>query len=47
MIPYLADLIASGRLPVNTLVRTYPLADIETAASDMANGRVIKPVLTF
>jgi aryl-alcohol dehydrogenase len=47
MIPYLAGLIADGRLRVDKLVQTYPFAEIETAAKDMATGRVVKPVLTF
>ena len=47
MIPFLAGLIADGRLRLDKLVRTYPFADIETAADDMASGRVVKPVLTF
>lgn len=47
MIPFLAGLIADGRLQLDKLVQTYPFADIEIAANDMATGRVIKPVLIF
>lgn len=46
-IPHLVGLIERGRLPVDRLVTTYPLAEIERAAQDMATGRVVKPVLTF
>ncbi len=45
IIPWLAGMVARGRWPLEELIRTYPLADAETAAADMAAGRVIKPVL--
>lgn len=45
MIPWLAEMVARGRWPLEELVHTYPLADLDTAAADMAAGRVIKPVL--
>jgi aryl-alcohol dehydrogenase len=46
-LPQLADLHRLGRLPVERLVTEYPFDDIETAASDAAAGKVVKPVLTF
>lgn len=45
MIPWLAEMVAAGRWPLDRLVTSYPLSDIERAASDMSAGRVIKPVL--
>ncbi len=44
-LPRLFDAYASGRLPVDRLVRTYPLDAINEAAADMLAGRVVKPVL--
>ncbi|MFJ2901559.1 NAD(P)-dependent alcohol dehydrogenase [Streptomyces sp. NPDC087212] len=46
-VPALVDLVTSGRLPLHRLITTYPFADIDRAARDMAEGRVIKPVLVF
>jgi aryl-alcohol dehydrogenase len=46
-IPHLADLIQRGDLVVERMIDTYSFADIERAASDMAAGRVVKPVLKF
>lgn len=45
MIPWLAEMVEKGRWPLDRIVRTYPLADLETAADDMLGGQVIKPVL--
>ena len=45
MIPWLAELVRSGRLPIGEMVRSYPLTAIEQAARDMSDGRTIKPVL--
>lgn len=47
LIPWMVAEIEGGRLPVHLLVRTYPFADVEEAACDMAAGSVIKPVLIF
>ncbi|MEU3985411.1 NAD(P)-dependent alcohol dehydrogenase [Streptomyces sp. NPDC026672] len=44
-LPYLAELVADGRLPVGELVRTFPLSDAERAAAEMTSGRAVKPVL--
>lgn len=45
LIPWLAEMVLRGRWPLNQIVHTYPMANIETAAKDMLSGRVIKPVL--
>ncbi|KXF77247.1 hypothetical protein ATN84_07535 [Paramesorhizobium deserti] len=44
-LPQLAGLVASGRLPVGELVKTFPLEEIERAAEAMKSGEAIKPVL--
>ncbi|MGH9036883.1 MAG: NAD(P)-dependent alcohol dehydrogenase, partial [Acidimicrobiia bacterium] len=46
-IPTLVSLYREGRFPLDRLIRTYPFAEIETAAADAHAGRTIKPVLTF
>ncbi len=46
-LPRLAEMLATGRLPLEQIIRTYPFADIATAFADTASGDVIKPVLTF
>jgi aryl-alcohol dehydrogenase len=46
-IPRLVTLWKQGRFPLDKLIRTYDLADINTAFADSANGSVIKPVLVF
>jgi aryl-alcohol dehydrogenase len=46
-IPRLAKLIERGELRVDRLIDIYPFSELERAASDMAAGRVVKPVLTF
>jgi aryl-alcohol dehydrogenase len=46
-IPTLMALQRHGRFPLERLIRTYPFAEIETAAADAHAGRTIKPVLTF
>ena len=46
-IPTLIGLHRQGRFPLERLIRTYPFAEIETAAADAHAGRTIKPVLTF
>jgi len=45
IIPALIRLMEQGRLPVERLVKTYPLADINQAIQDMESGTTIKPVL--
>ncbi|MFJ2178489.1 NAD(P)-dependent alcohol dehydrogenase [Streptomyces sp. NPDC087851] len=46
-IPALIDLYRAGRLPVDRIVREFPLAAIEEAATAAATGQVVKPVLTM
>jgi aryl-alcohol dehydrogenase len=47
LIPLLAGLVSSGRLPIGSLVREYPFADIAVAAKDFSAGQVSKAVLRF
>ena len=35
----------AGRFPVERLITTYALADINRAAAESAHGKTIKPVL--
>lgn len=44
-LPRLAELMASGALPVDALVTTFPLDDVERAAEAMKTGAAIKPAL--
>jgi aryl-alcohol dehydrogenase len=44
-IPRLVDLWRRGSFPFDRLVRTYPLAEIDTAEADAHAGRTVKPVL--
>ncbi len=44
-IPKLIALYAQGRFPFDRLITFYPFAEINQAVEDMAQGRVIKPVL--
>jgi aryl-alcohol dehydrogenase len=46
-IPVMVDFYRKGLLPLEALVRTYPLAEINRAVDDMEAGRVVKPVLTM
>jgi aryl-alcohol dehydrogenase len=47
LIPVLVELVASGRLPIDRLVRHYKFEEIQRAAADMLSGATIKPVLRF
>ncbi|OJG06100.1 Aryl-alcohol dehydrogenase [Pseudonocardia autotrophica] len=47
LLPTLVDHVVAGRLPIGKLVRHYPFEKINDAVTDMAEGRTIKPVLTF
>lgn len=47
LIPLLAGLVGSGRLPIASLVREYPFTAIDQAARDFAHGEVSKAVLRF
>lgn len=44
-IPHLVDLYREGRFPFDTLIRTYPMSEINNAVEDMVHGRTVKPVL--
>jgi aryl-alcohol dehydrogenase len=44
-IPQLVDYLMQGQMPVDRLVKFYPLADINRAAEDSNKGTTIKPVL--
>ncbi|MFG1667777.1 NAD(P)-dependent alcohol dehydrogenase [Streptomyces sp. Y7] len=46
LIPRILDLYRQGRFPLERLVRTYPLADINTAVADSRAGKTVKAVLT-
>ncbi len=44
-LPKLIDLMAEGKMPFERMIKTYDLADINTACADAEAGRTIKPVL--
>ncbi len=44
-IPRLIELYCAGRFPFDRLIEFYALADINVAAQDALEGRVLKPVL--
>ena len=44
-IPQLVDHIAAGRFPVERMITTYDLADINRAAAESEAGTTIKPVI--
>ncbi|MFJ2740632.1 NAD(P)-dependent alcohol dehydrogenase [Streptomyces sp. NPDC087440] len=46
LIPRLLDLHRRGRFPLERLVTTYPLADINRAVADVRAGSTVKAVLT-
>jgi aryl-alcohol dehydrogenase len=47
LLPQLVALHQRGELPLERLVKHYPLAEMDAAAADMHEGRTIKPVVTF
>ncbi|HKT01105.1 MAG TPA: NAD(P)-dependent alcohol dehydrogenase [Rugosimonospora sp.] len=47
LIPQLVSLYRQGRLPLERLIRFYPLDQLNQAAEDMHHGRTIKPVVRF
>lgn len=47
LLPVLVDLVTSGRLPVDRLVRHYAFEEIAQAVADIVSGDTIKPVLRF
>ena len=44
-IPHLIELYLAGRFPFDRLITFYPLREINQAADDSLQGRVVKPVL--
>ncbi|OAT70118.1 aryl-alcohol dehydrogenase [Mycobacteroides immunogenum] len=46
-IPELLRMHAQGRFPIESLIRTYPAAEIERAVTDARSGVAIKPVLLW
>ena len=44
-IPELIEMYRRGALPMEALVRTYPLAELDAAMKAAADGEVIKPVV--
>jgi len=44
-IPKLVELYKQGRFPIDRMITYYPFDDINQAVKDMAEGRVVKPVL--
>jgi aryl-alcohol dehydrogenase len=47
MIPLLIDMHRRGQLPIERLIRRYPLHQINEATADVLAGSVVKPVLTM
>ena len=47
LIPVLVDLVTSGQLPIDRLIRHYAFKDIQQAVGDVVSGEAIKPVLRF
>lgn len=47
LIPQLIELFAQGRFPFDRLVERYAFDQINQAAKDIENGRVVKPVLVM
>ena len=47
LIPILVDLVTSGRMPIDRLIRAYRFEDIADAVGDVVSGDTIKPVLRF
>lgn len=44
-LPKLIELQRRGKFPIEKLIKTYPLTEINEAVKDMETGKVIKPVL--
>jgi aryl-alcohol dehydrogenase len=47
LLPQLVDLHRSGKLPLERVIAHYSLDQLETAATHMREGKVIKPVVRF
>ncbi len=46
-IPIMVELWKQGRFPIDKLVKTYKLDDINTAFNDSESGATVKPVVVF
>jgi aryl-alcohol dehydrogenase len=46
-IPQLLEMHATGKFPMEAIVRRYPAGDIEKAVADARSGDAIKPVLVW
>ncbi|WP_247383124.1 MULTISPECIES: zinc-binding dehydrogenase [unclassified Bradyrhizobium] len=46
-IPRMVEFFREGRLPLDKIVKIYPLGKINEAVDDLEHGRVVKPVLTM
>ena len=46
-LPELIELYRAGKLPIDRIVRHYPLAQINEAVGDLLAGEAIKAVLRF
>ncbi|KEQ68111.1 NAD(P)-binding protein [Aureobasidium namibiae CBS 147.97] len=46
-IPFLVDEFRAGRLPLEKIVRLYRFEEFQDAWEDLANGRVIKPIIRW
>ncbi|MFB8007103.1 NAD(P)-dependent alcohol dehydrogenase [Nocardia sp. NPDC056000] len=46
LIPRLLNLFQAGRFPIGRMIRTYPLAQINSAVADVRAGKTVKAVLT-
>jgi aryl-alcohol dehydrogenase len=47
LIPLLAQLVRTGRLPIQSLVQEYAFEDIQRATEDFTSGKATKAVLRF
>jgi aryl-alcohol dehydrogenase len=45
LVPRIVDLHGKGRFPLEAMIRTYPLEDINTAVADVRSGTAVKAVL--
>lgn len=46
-VPKLIDLHKRGQFPIERLIKTYPLEQINQAVLDMESGKVVKPVIVM
>ncbi|UZN04446.1 NAD(P)-dependent alcohol dehydrogenase [Cellulomonas sp. S1-8] len=47
LLPRIVELVENGTLPLNRLVRHYPLEDLDRAFADMHHTRTVKPVVVL